>query len=345
MTTPIAPLDEMLQQLQQSVDAIRQHHAFPHDQHGAMKIFNVVLESIQPVLHNYKWRELMLVQLANTHLSHSGGNHGSDGKTVQEIESKSAKMSGKALMGRHVMGMYDKIGARIDFDPNVDVELLIDYVDQSPEPMTKDRLMAYIRNTTFKGQERNLSMSSKRRAERLFGLLIQEQALKEHKGIIKVGPNPNATIKWPPTLQTLGVARHEYTIFGLFGAKTGRPLLGVLCKSEDIEEKLGGVFEQKFALYSQQMDEKKKNTQHGKAASSNDATTIELQALLKLPTVKIIHLDTQAMEHEGMTVEAGLLENMKKACTKGNREMLEKYVAYMDAKQTSESKKIRSKSP
>lgn len=324
--TPSPTLQDELDLLCQTMERIRHHHEWSNDEDSAMKLLDVVGEDIQCVLHNYKWRELNVVQAANKYLSYSKGNHGSDGKVVPEIESKTSKLSKLTLDNNVVVGMYDKIGSRVDYDVEIDVEALLEYISNSPVPVGRANLIGIVRNSTYRGKQNNIVFNSNRRAERLIDQLIKHKVLVERKGVIGITDHMYRAVPWPATLQVIGVARHEHTVFGLFGSKTGKNLLSLLCNSTDIEQHLGHVFEEKFERYSQQMNEKRENAMHGKATSANDATCLTLGHVLSLPSSKVIHVDTGAMAKERVSIDADVLQQLIKHCPHaGTKERLVKY--------------------
>lgn len=344
MTSDPTPstLQDELDLLRQAMERIRKHHEWPAHEDGAMLLFDVVGEDIQCVLHNYKWRELNVVNLANKFLSQSKGNHGSDGKVVPEIESKTAKLGKLTLDQGVTVGMYDKIGSRVDFDTEIDIEPLLEYLSDSPVPVYRTNLVGIVQNSTYKGKTSNIIFNSPRRANRLIDLLIKEKVLAENKGIIVPTNTIYKKVAWPATLQVNGVARHEHTVFGLFGPKTGKNVLSILCQSNDIEQHLAHVFESKFGRYSAQMNEKRENAHHGKATSANDATSITLGQALSLPSAKVIHLDTGAMVTERVTIEDTIVALLcKRAANQGMKDRVVKYDEYCKAMQ----KNVKRKGP
>lgn len=303
-------LADLLAQLQQTIGEIQEHHEWnEHD--GPLKVFDAVSSPILPLLHNYKWRENILVDKANQILGQSPGIHGSDGKKVEEIESKSAKLKGKMLNGGAAIGMYDKIGSRVDYDEAVDATPLLDHFNNGA--LREEAVLSLIQSTPLQGKNgATLVFSSLRRATRLLKILEQKGVLQRDKaGDFELGHSPWVAVEWPPTLLSIGVARHEHSVFGLFGSQE-KALLIAMCDSKDIEEVLANHFEKRFAEYSGQMAAKRSNANHGKATSARDSVKVSLAHILSLPSAKVVHVDTGALWNEKIKLDPDLVDKIKK---------------------------------
>lgn len=302
-------LQDLLNVLQDTMNQIQEHYEW-NDSDGPLKVFDVVAPPILPLLHNYKWRENILVEKANQILGQSPGVHGSDGRKVEEIESKSAKLKGRVIKLTDCVGMYDKIASRVDFDEDLDASPLLDLFNNGP--IREEEVLKMIRNTVLRGKNgQNIAFSSPRRANRLLQLMEKNSVLQRDKfNDLELGQSPWFSLDWPPTLLSIGVARHEHSVFGLFGANE-KALVVVMCESADIEQVLGPVFEKRFEEYTSQMATRK-NDNHGKATSARDAVKISLEDVLNIPSSKIIHLDVGAMWKEKIKMETMLTERIKK---------------------------------
>lgn len=309
MTDP-QTLADLLAQLQKTIVEIQEHHEW-NEQDGPLNVFDAVSSPILPLLHNYKWREKILVAKANQILGESPGLHGSDGKKPGEIESKSAKLKGKVLNGAAAIGMYDKIGSRVDYDEALDATPLLDHFNNGA--LREDATLALIQSTPLQGKKgATVVFSSLRRATRLLKIFEEKGVLQRDKwGDLELGHSPWVAVEWPPTLLSIGVARYEHSVFGLFGCQE-KVLLVALCDSKDIEEVLANHFEKRFAEYSVQMDDKRNNAKHGKATSARDAVIVSLGHILSLPSAKVVHLDTGALWNEKIKLDPDLIEKVKK---------------------------------
>lgn len=332
-------LSQLLDQLKATADAIQNHHEWDGANAKVLKVFDAVSGPILPVLHNYKWRELMLVEKANDILSQSPGVHGSDGKKAEEIESKSAKLKGRVLKDSDTIGMYDKIASRVDQEEALDASPLLDHFNAGP--VREEAALKLIQSTPLQGKTGAMVVfSSPRRAKRLLKTLVDNNVLGHDKnGDLELGSTPWVSVDWPATLLSIGVARHEHSVFGLFGGQE-KALLVVMCNSCDIEEVLGNMFEKRFDEYSGQMNAKRANANHGKATSARDAVKITVSEVLSLPSSKVIHLDTGALWGEKIKLDDALVEKIRKLPNTRTsngviKQQMERYITQFDAHEQS----------
>lgn len=303
-------LTDLLAQLQQTIGEIQEHHEW-NEIDGPSKVFDAVSGPILPLLHNYKWREKILTEKANQVLGKSPGVHGSDGKTRPEMESKSAKLKSRLINIAAAIGMYDKIESKVDSNEALDTSPLLDHFNTGA--VREEAALALIQATPLQGKEgKTVMFSSPRRAARLLKILEEKSVLARDKmGDLVLGVNPWVAVEWPPTLLTIGVARYEHSVFGLFGAQE-KALLTVLCDSKDIEEVLGDHFEKRFGEYREQMDVRGSNPNHGAAPSAHDSVKISLEQVLSLPSSRVIHLDTGALWSEKIKLDPLLVDKIQK---------------------------------
>lgn len=303
-------LNDLILDLNKIVEQIEDHFEY-NKKTGPLKIFEAVSSPILPLLHNYKWRELILVDQANSYLSNSPGIHGSDGKRVEEIESKSAKIKGKTLKLNDVVGMYDKIASRIDLVNDLDVEIIMDEFKSTDHKISENVLIAMIKEKSFKYQGGNLLCTSTRRAKKLLNLLLENNNIERVGDCYKMGSAPWKTVDWNRTLLTMGVARHDYSVFGLFGNQE-KPLLTLLCNSSDIEEQLGDKFEACYDVYSEKMKSRKIDNNSERGTSARDCVKISIGDILKLNSLKILNIDFGLLWNEKIKLDDAMIDKLNK---------------------------------
>lgn len=241
------------------------------------------------LLHNYRYREVAAIEQFGERLNANRKSiHGADGSARIDIEVKTGAISAKAnnITASVVMGMFDKIHARVSMSRVMDVKRLKEAIDHHDmrsggmlpfgidgETWSTEIALTKVRNALTEAISRGMS-------EVRLPAILKSERLTSGEDVKIIN-------------------------FCLFPKDGVYPLLTIETTTEDLEHHLSGLFEQAVHTYHTKMSARSSK----EAPSARDGLGITLRQLMDMGrAAKLVHLDTQAMTRRNLWLADDVLQ-------------------------------------
>ena len=244
-----------------------------HPEYGVvdqLDLLGIVLPHTQTLQHNYRYCEISVAECHRRAVDgETHGIHGADVPAQATLEIKTG--TSPCLRTSSVVGMFDKVHARMERARVWDIEAVEAVLRQPGEAMTYD----------------GLALNTDRRRR------VLAEALRVARA------NGSATIAVPAMVDPQRLTSHgdPALLFALFQPGSVRPLLVVATDADALECHLGDLFASRYDTYAARMTTDSVKSQ--RAPSARDSVSITLGDLVRCGTAaRPEFLDIEALRHD-----------------------------------------------